>query len=78
MPDEDDDELESSASTAEEFHERLQEATQDLGLKLHFQPLVKSVYTIITKFMFCLFYNNNITLPFEFRNQIATLLRAQF
>ncbi|XP_053616423.1 protein FAM114A2 [Plodia interpunctella] len=44
MPDEEDEEDEeppSSGSKAEVFHEKLQTATQDLGLRLQFQQLVK-------------------------------------
>lgn len=44
MPEEDDDDEESPSedlSKPDAFHERLQTATQDLGLKLQFLPLVK-------------------------------------
>ncbi|XP_063832180.1 protein FAM114A2-like [Ostrinia nubilalis] len=44
MPEEDDDDEEpvsEDMSKPDAFHERLQTATQDLGLKLQFQPLVK-------------------------------------
>lgn len=44
MPEEEEDDDEppsEGVSKADAFHERLQTATQDLGLKLQFQPLVK-------------------------------------
>ncbi|XP_026751588.1 protein FAM114A2 [Galleria mellonella] len=51
MPEEDDDDEETPAkdmSKADAFHERLQTATQDLGLKLQFQPLIKQYNDILT------------------------------
>lgn len=44
MPEEDDEDDEPPSedmSKPDAFHEKLQTATQDLGLKLVFQPLVK-------------------------------------
>lgn len=43
MPEDDEDDNDPSEDTfkSEAFHERLQTATQDLGLKLQFQPIVK-------------------------------------
>jgi hypothetical protein len=38
---EEDEEVSSEQSKPDAFHEKLQTATQDLGLKLQFQPLVK-------------------------------------
>lgn len=47
MPDEDEDDDCEPSGSPEAFQERLQEATQDLGLKLQFQPLVKQYSEII-------------------------------
>ncbi|XP_063895552.1 protein FAM114A2 [Helicoverpa armigera] len=50
MPEEDEEEEESPSaglSKPDAFHERLQTATQDLGLKLQFQPLVKQYTEIL-------------------------------
>uniref|UniRef100_A0A2A4J6V6 Protein FAM114A2 n=1 Tax=Heliothis virescens TaxID=7102 RepID=A0A2A4J6V6_HELVI len=50
MPEEDEEEQESPSeglSKPDAFHERLQTATQDLGLKLQFQPLVKQYTEIL-------------------------------
>ncbi|XP_075982174.1 protein FAM114A2 [Anticarsia gemmatalis] len=52
MPEEDEDDDEPSSddtSKPDAFHERLQNATQDLGLKLQFLPLVKQ-YTQIVEY----------------------------
>ncbi|XP_059061088.1 protein FAM114A2 [Achroia grisella] len=52
MPEEDDDDDEESSakdmSKADAFHEKLHTATQDLGLKLQFQPLIKQYSEILT------------------------------
>ncbi|XP_026745052.1 protein FAM114A2 [Trichoplusia ni] len=51
MPEEEEDDDEppsEGVSKADAFHERLQTATQDLGLKLQFQPLVKQYTDILT------------------------------
>ncbi|CAH1634744.1 unnamed protein product [Spodoptera littoralis] len=51
MPEEDDDYEESPSedlSKPDAFHERLQTATQDLGLKLQFQALVKQYTEVLT------------------------------
>nr|XP_026490350.1 protein FAM114A2 [Vanessa tameamea] len=55
MPEEEDDEEEQeeiSADTSkpDAFHERLQRATRDIGLKLQFQPLIKQYTEILTWF----------------------------
>uniref|UniRef100_A0A2H1VQW8 SFRICE_004510 n=1 Tax=Spodoptera frugiperda TaxID=7108 RepID=A0A2H1VQW8_SPOFR len=53
MPEEDDDDEESPSedlSKPDAFHERLQTATQDLGLKLQFLPLVKQ-YTDVLAYL---------------------------
>ncbi|KAL4713433.1 hypothetical protein ACJJTC_010418 [Scirpophaga incertulas] len=47
---EDDDETPDDTSKPEAFHEKLQTATQDLGLKLQFQPLVKQ-YTDVLEWL---------------------------
>ncbi|CAH0591646.1 unnamed protein product [Chrysodeixis includens] len=50
MPEEEEDDHEAPSegvSKADAFHERLQAATQDLGLKLQFQPLVKQYTDIL-------------------------------
>lgn len=52
MPEEDDEEEDSSEETSkvDAFHEKLQTATQDLGLKLQFQPIVKQYTEVIDWF----------------------------
>ncbi|GBP17735.1 Protein FAM114A2 [Eumeta japonica] len=52
MPEEDDDDdiPEEKTNLADTFHERLREATEDLGLKLQFQPLVKH-YTEVLEWL---------------------------
>ncbi|CAG9128841.1 unnamed protein product [Plutella xylostella] len=50
LPEDEDDDEETPAEGSKEdvFHERLQEATRDLGLKLHFSPLVKRYTEALT------------------------------
>ncbi|XP_047538800.1 protein FAM114A2 [Vanessa atalanta] len=55
MPEEEDDEEEQEEisediSKPDAFHERLQRATRDIGLKLQFQPLIKQYTEILTWF----------------------------
>ncbi|XP_026490350.2 protein FAM114A2 [Vanessa tameamea] len=55
MPEEEDDEEEQEeisedTSKPDAFHERLQRATRDIGLKLQFQPLIKQYTEILTWF----------------------------
>ncbi|CAK1542529.1 unnamed protein product [Leptosia nina] len=48
--DDDDDEEHGDSSKEDVFHERLQRATRDIGLKLQFQPLIKQ-YTDILQWL---------------------------
>ncbi|XP_046970829.1 protein FAM114A2 [Vanessa cardui] len=56
MPEEEDDDEEEQEEISEDiskpdaFHERLQRATRDIGLKLQFQPLIKQYTEILTWF----------------------------
>ncbi|KAH9643806.1 hypothetical protein HF086_002304 [Spodoptera exigua] len=84
MPEEDDDDDEESPSEdlskPDAFHERLQTATQDLGLKLQFQALVKMT-VVLTKHiseLATLFTEKLNALPSDNKEQVNTYITNIF